>query len=220
MRLNADKLDMNKKFKKIIKLSLYTLLIVAVIGGGYIAWQKYQDYLREEMAQTMSIEGEEFSFQKLGEMAKRLSQSAYVAPLDNLPPSVKKLNYDQHRDIRFVRNNGPWYGKNLPFEVQFFHLGSLFQISVPINEVIKGKTRPIKYSAAYFDYGKNKINTNELENIGYAGFRLHYPLNTSAYYDELISFLGASYFRALAQHQKYGISAEFHAHPHRTSDRG
>ena len=198
---------MNKKFKKIIKLIFYILIIALLFFGGYKAWVKYQEYRRESMAQTLTIEGEEFSFQKLGEMAKRLSQSAYVAPLDNLPQSVKKLNYDQHRDIRFARNNGPWYGKKLPFEVQFFHLGSLFQISVPINEVIKGKTRPIKYSAAYFDYGKNKINTNELENIGYAGFRLHYPLNTSAYYDELISFLGASYFRALAQHQKYGISA-------------
>ena len=43
--------------------------------------------------------------------------------------------------------------------------------------------------------------------MGYAGFRLHYPLNTTEYYDELISFLGASYFRALGKGQKYGLSA-------------
>lgn len=51
------------------------------------------------------------------------------------------------------------------------------------------------------------MNTEHLSDIGYAGFRLHYPLNTDDYFDELISFLGASYFRALAEGQKYGLSA-------------
>jgi periplasmic glucan biosynthesis protein mdoG len=198
---------MKKKFAKITKLILFFLIIATVCYGGYKAWQAYQEYLRQEMTQTLTIDGEEFSFQKLSEMARKLSQSAYVAPAETLPESLKKLDYDQHRDIRFARDNGPWFGKKLPFEIQFFHLGSLFQVSVPINEVINGKTRPIKYSSNYFDYGKNKFNTEEFKNIGYAGFRLHTPLNTSSYYDELISFLGASYFRALAQDQKYGISA-------------
>ena len=43
--------------------------------------------------------------------------------------------------------------------------------------------------------------------MGYAGFRIHSPLNTSAYFDELGTFLGASYFRGLAKGQKYGLSA-------------
>ena len=36
---------------------------------------------------------------------------------------------------------------------------------------------------------------------------MHCPLNTRRYYDELVSFLGASYFRALGRHLKYGLSA-------------
>ena len=118
----------------------------------------------------------------------------------------KDLTYDQHRDIRFVRENGPWYGKRLPFEVQFFHLGSLFQVSVPINEVIDGKAKPIDYSPAFFNYGKNDLKITD-NHLGYAGFRLHNPLNSPTYYDELVSFLGASYFRALGKQQKYGLSA-------------
>lgn len=119
---------------------------------------------------------------------------------------MKDLTYDQHRDIRFVRENGPWYGKRLPFEVQFFHLGSLFQVSVPINEVIDGKAKPIDYSPAFFNYGKNDLKITD-NHLGYAGFRLHNPLNSPTYYDELVSFLGASYFRALGKQQKYGLSA-------------
>jgi glucans biosynthesis protein len=35
----------------------------------------------------------------------------------------------------------------------------------------------------------------------------HYPLNTQKYKDELLVFLGASYFRMLGQGQRYGTSA-------------
>ncbi|MGH6797264.1 MAG: glucan biosynthesis protein, partial [Roseiarcus sp.] len=40
-----------------------------------------------------------------------------------------------------------------------------------------------------------------------AGFRLHYPLNSPVVFDEVIAFLGASYFRFLGRDQRYGASA-------------
>jgi len=43
--------------------------------------------------------------------------------------------------------------------------------------------------------------------VGFAGVRLHYPLNRPDYYDEVCAFLGASYFRAVAKGQGYGLSA-------------
>src|SRR3546814_8792860 len=43
--------------------------------------------------------------------------------------------------------------------------------------------------------------------LGYAGFRIHYPLNNPEYKDELAVFLGASYFRLLARDQVYGLLA-------------
>lgn len=198
---------MKKFFRYTIKL-LFTVIIVG--GVGYTAhwgWKKYDACKKAELAPTLSIEGDDFDQQKLADMAQRLAASTYVKPNSNLPANLKNLDYDEHRDIRFVRDNGPWFGKKLPFEIQFFHLGSLFQISVPINEIVGGKTHPIKYSTDFFDYGKNHFEKNEFNNLGYAGFRLHNPINTPAYYDELISFLGASYFRALGKNQKYGLSA-------------
>src|SRR5690606_38750120 len=42
---------------------------------------------------------------------------------------------------------------------------------------------------------------------GVAGFRLHSPLNRPDVMDELVSFLGASYFRALGRGNFYGLSA-------------
>jgi len=43
--------------------------------------------------------------------------------------------------------------------------------------------------------------------VGFAGFRIHYPLQTPTYKDELLVFLGASYFRVLGRNQHYGASA-------------
>lgn len=148
-----------------------------------------------------------FSFDMVIQKAKKLAGQPYKSPAKNLPPELQELNYDKYRDIRFVRENGPWYNQNLPYEIQFFHLGNIFETSVNINEVLGGVSRPINYSSRFFDYGKNQLPTEEFSHLGYAGFRLHSPLNTSAYFDELVTFLGASYFRGLAKHQKYGLSA-------------
>ena len=43
--------------------------------------------------------------------------------------------------------------------------------------------------------------------LGFAGFRIHAPINKAGLYDEVAAFLGASYFRAVAQGGVYGLSA-------------
>ena len=164
--------------KKKVKIIFWLILAVAIILGICAGREKYEEFRQTELAKVMTVKDKKFDPAQLTEMARSLAAQPYVAPANNLPPALKQLNYDQYRDIRFNRENGPWYGKKLPFEVQFFHLGSLFLTSVPINEVINGRIHPLKYSPAYFDYGKNQLNTDELSNTGYAGFRLHNPLNT------------------------------------------
>lgn len=191
---------------KLLKVLLGTVAIAVVAGFGTLAYKYLQE--NDLPGVQLPVFAENFNQDILIAKAKKLARKDYHAPDDILSADLKSLDYDRHRDIRFVRENGPWYGKKLPFEVQFFHLGSIFQVSVPINEVINGKSRPIKYSSEFFDYGKNdKLDLGKEDDLGYAGFRLHNPLNTPAYYDELVSFLGASYFRALGKNQKYGLSA-------------
>ena len=184
---------------------LVLLLVIAGLGAG--AWYGWQEYsVHQENVLKNHIE-KNFSFDSVIRKAQALANTPYQIPNTALPDSLNNLSYDQHRDIRFVRENGPWFNQNLPYEIQFFHLGNIFQISVPINEVIDGVSQSIKYSSNFFDYGKNNLPTEQFENLGYAGFRIHSPLNTSAYFDELVTFLGASYFRGLAKGQKYGLSA-------------
>ena len=76
-----------------------------------------------------------------------------------------------------------------------------------IHEVVGGTAREIPFDPADFDYGKTGLDRAQLRKLGFAGFRVHAALNTQRYKDELLVFLGASYFRALGQGQRFGASA-------------
>lgn len=147
------------------------------------------------------------TFDVVAEQARALAAQPYRAPAKVLPPDLAALTYDGHRDIRFKPERALWRREGLPFEVMFFHPGWLFDTPVRIHEVTPQGTRELTVSADDFDYGKNKLKPAGWPKLGFAGFRIHYPLNSDKYKDELAVFLGASYFRALGQGQRYGLSA-------------
>lgn len=148
-----------------------------------------------------------FDVNWLKQRAENLSKEAYRPAQANLPPVLKNLSYDQFRDIRFRPDKAVWADQGLPFSLQFFHMGFLYQAPVILNEVVGDTARPIPYRAELFNYGQNDIDGSKLGDPGYAGFRVHFPLNRPDYRDELMAFLGASYFRALGRGHRYGKSA-------------
>lgn len=151
---------------------------------------------------------EAFGFDDVAKKAADLSATAYSAAEAPLPAELKALDYDQYRDIRFRPDKALWRADKLPFELMFFHRGKFAVDPVRINEVSpQGAVRPVGFDPADFDYGRNKLSPTAWKNLGYAGFRVHYSLNSPAYKDELAVFLGASYFRMLGAGQRYGLSA-------------
>lgn len=148
-----------------------------------------------------------FGFADVAALAQALAERDYSAPSADLPKELRELDYDQYRDIRFKPDKAVWHRQNLPFELQLFHPGLYYNAPVKISLVQNGRAAPLNFNADFFDYGKNKLDRSKLKNLGYAGFRVHYPLNSSQYKDELLVFQGASYFRALGKAQRYGLSA-------------
>lgn len=151
----------------------------------------------------------------LNDVAARAEQLA-KAPFDDttakVPSWMLDLSYDQWRDIRFRTEMSIWREENLPFELQLFHAGLYYDRTVAMNVVDASvpdasAVKPIEFSTRLFDYGKNKFAAQIPADLGFAGFRIHYPLNRPSYRDEVIVFLGASYFRSLARNQVYGLSA-------------
>ena len=140
------------------------------------------------------------------DLARKLASKPYEAPDEKLPSGLKDLDYDQYRSIRYLPERALWRGKNLPFQAQFFHRGFFYKNRVTIFEVADGKATELKYRKADFSFGE-KVPAFDEADLGFAGFRIHAPMNRADYYDEVCVFLGASYFRAVAKGQTYGLSA-------------
>ena len=151
-----------------------------------------------------------FGFDEVAAEARALA----LQPWRDAPPSRHRalldLSYDDYRDIRFRPERALWQDR--PFELMFFHAGRGFSQPLQIEEIdAQGRVQPLQVPASAFDYGRNAGKLPALVRPGaaaeVAGFRLHTALNRPDYRDELIVFLGASYFRALGAGQQYGLSA-------------
>jgi glucans biosynthesis protein len=143
-----------------------------------------------------------FGFDDVAREAEALAKAPYREPAA-LPPALAKLSYDQYRRLRFNEARALWRSEALPFQVQFFPAGRGFKHALRMNEIVDGQARPLRLAADAFvdEDGVLPPGANAI-----AGLRVHHPLNTPRF-DELVTFLGASYFRALGAGQLYGLSA-------------
>ena len=150
-----------------------------------------------------------FDLDDVARRAQAMAAEPFRDPKGEVPDWLlfPKLQYDQWRDIRFRPDRALWHDRASRFRLQFFHAGLYFDRTIKLNVIEGDRVSPAPFSTKQFDYGKNTFADKIPKDLGYAGFRVHYPLRTAQYYDEVIVFLGASYFRALGREQVYGLSA-------------
>ncbi len=159
----------------------------------------------EVLAASQDAKVPRVKFQDVVAKAKALSKASFQAPGKDLPEVFKKIGYDQWRDIRFKPGRSLWVDQL--FSVQFFHPGFLYQNPIIVHSIDRDGTHSVPFSSDHFDYASNELKGHLSNDYGFAGLRVHYPLNSSKYADELVAFLGASYFRALGKGLSYGLSA-------------
>ncbi len=153
-------------------------------------------------------------FDVISARAKKLASEDYKAPNNIELDSLNNINYQDYRSIRFKQDQAVWKDDGL-YELQLFHPGFLYKTPVTINTVDSdSKHSRLPFNTDFYNYDgtaaplkdeltKSTTNTQ----LGHAGFRLHYPLNTNTYKDEIMVFQGASYFRVVGPNQVYGLSA-------------
>lgn len=157
----------------------------------------------------LAAESAEVNLDYVAERALERARTPFHSPRVDLPRVLRQdyLDYDKYREIRFRRDHALWASENLPFRIEFFHPGYIYQEPVHVNEFTSTHTQPIRFVQDFFDYGRLDIANQIPARTGYAGFRVLYPLNHPKQLDELGAFLGASYFRLLARNLRYGESA-------------
>jgi periplasmic glucans biosynthesis protein len=187
------------------ELSRRALLVsvVAASGARFLACAAAQT----DAPQAAAGAPAPFSYQDVVKRARDLAAAPFDASIPALPDGLANLDFDAWRDIRF-KSEKPLLGQeNANFRLELFHLGHLYKRAVVVNVLRDGIPAPIPYAANLFDYGRTKVDATLPINLGFAGFRLSFPINAPRVWDEVIAFLGASYFRFLGRGQRYGLSA-------------
>ncbi|RUT31267.1 glucan biosynthesis protein G [Arsenicitalea aurantiaca] len=164
---------------------------------------------RGVFAQDVAEDGMAFSFDWLTERMQARAAEPFAPPSSDLPQFLRDLDYDGYRFIQFNPLRARWDESQTGWRLHAFHPGWLYPDPVDLYEVVDGVARPFAFSSADFDYrGPLQERAGELAEFpGVAGFRLNHPLNRPDWRDEVLAFVGASYFRALGRGNLYGISA-------------
>lgn len=137
--------------------------------------------------------------------AQKLAQAPYQAPSQTLPPQLSNLTFDQFSSIQYRSEKALWSNDKLAFDIEFFPRGYLYRPEIEMFEVVDGQAQKIAYDADLFHYNDPALKVSQ--NIGFSGLKIRYALNHPDIMEECAVFLGASYFRAIAKGQTYGLSA-------------
>ena len=84
--------------------------------------------------------------------------------------------------------------------------GSVLQLRGGIN-VVENEVRKLDFSPSLFTYGRNKFGDKTPADLGFAGFRIAFPLHRKGEFNHVMVFAGASYFRAVSKGEVFGLSA-------------
>jgi glucans biosynthesis protein len=149
-----------------------------------------------------------FSFENVRQMARALAAKEFrPAVHDDMPEFLRKMGYDEYQLIRFWPNAWPWQTGPIEFGIQCFHRGYIYQDAVKLHTINGGQAQDYQFSTNEFGYGSVQLQQPLGNNLDFAGFKvIDYP-RTSKHRPEVVTFQGASYFRPVGAHQRYGASA-------------
>lgn len=157
---------------------------------------------------TQAMKRVEVGFQLVEEYARKLSERPYEKSEGLSEELLRALDYDAYRRIAFNEDSSLWRENGAPFQVQFFHQGYLFSDGVRLNEFTETHSQQIPFVKSFFRYDSVDASRFSESDFDYAGFKVLYPLKgRGESFDEILSFLGASYFRSVGSDMHYGMSA-------------
>ena len=151
-----------------------------------------------------------FDFESFSQRMKDLAAQSHQPPAPLASAFYANLDYDGYRRVQFNTERAKWIGDGHGYQVHGFPMGWLFKEPVTVFEIVDGDSHSIEFGGDDFNYfmdGEMKEAAESASFPGVAGFRINYPINRPEVADELVSFLGASYFRALGRDNIYGLSA-------------
>lgn len=145
-------------------------------------------------------------FAKVIDKARKLASQGYQQP-PAVPAFMQSLTYPEYQNIRFDPEKSLWRDQDLPFQVMFIAPGLFYKHPVKINIVMDNEIQPLQFNRDWFVFSDPELEKRVPHDLGYAGLKLTYPINTPEVQDQFMVFAGASYFRGVAAGNAWGLSA-------------
>jgi periplasmic glucans biosynthesis protein len=143
-----------------------------------------------------------FSYHDVVSRAEQLSKQPFTPQIQQLSQALQTLDYDSYFRTRFLTEHTVWPG--LPYQLGFYFPGFYYKTRVLMHAIEPNRLRDIPFSPSYFHYDMPLVFTGHED---FVGFRVYAPSAHGALQDEFLSFLGASYFRAVSRGLHWGASA-------------
>jgi glucans biosynthesis protein len=147
-----------------------------------------------------------FTAETVVDMARELAKTDYV-PVPQIPQEWLDLTYDEFSHIWFDPRNGIWVDEDRPLKVDLFNAGLYVPRPAEVNVIEDGEAATLGFDINLFATTDEFPDLPIGDTMGYSGFRLRAALNAPDIFEEFVVFQGASYFRAIANGQNYGLSA-------------
>lgn len=147
-----------------------------------------------------------FGYANVVAMAQAKAKKSYQSP-PKISGFLKQLSPSNYQHIQYKRQDALWRHSGLPYRVMFDMPGSYFDHAVQISVVNGPTSRPVPFDKGRFTFPNKKLEKKLPKHLGYAGFKVLHELGHPGKLDEVLSFLGASYFRVLGANEHWGLSA-------------
>ena len=189
-----------RHFRRRDVLGLAAAAVTAAVTGPSRAQTPAQ-----ALVQSALGEGQRFEAAAVVELARSIAKRPYAPVPTDLPEPFAKLDYEQYIGIRALPSALIWAGESRGFVIEPLHRGFVFSAPVSLFLVEDGTVRRVAYDRSRFEFGKLNVPP-ALGELGFSGFRLF----TTAWSETPVEFAlvqGASFFRALARGQSFGVVA-------------
>ena len=184
------------------------LLKASMALAAYTGLSASTFFSARAFAAAANGDSEHFDFAGLQAQAKQLAGKAYVSTKETLPPTLANLEPLKFNAIKYDAKHSLWKDLNGQLDVQFFHVGMGFKTPVRMYSIDRGTStaREVHFRPSLFNYADSKVDTQQLKgDLGFSGFKLFKSPEID--HHDILSFLGASYFRAVDATGQYGLSA-------------
>ncbi len=147
-----------------------------------------------------------FDFEDVKALAQERAGQAYKPP-PAVPGFLGKLSYDEYRQIRFKPEHSWWRPSHSSFQVMPVAPGMFYRHVINLHVIDAEGVHQVPFRKHDFDWPTAELRQRVPGDLGYAGFRLTYPLNGEDIQNQFLSFAGVSYFRAVGRGENFGLSA-------------